>query len=238
MPSIYVNYSANCTFTLTVDGGISVTSVTAPGPTLPPGTYELAVWLPNPTEGYVPCGRPTFTLSGPGVSARTEFAGMELLDERTVVLQPSATYQAEDANAPGSTRRFFTTAASGSNSVLLGSGPPAPSGPARGSVQNDPMGSAIPRYRGKLAATIGRAGKATLTRGGTRVATLKAGRYDLAVDDGDAHAGFFVRHGAGKPLTVTSLAFVGSTTKRLSLTAGTWSFFSKAGPATTFRVVA
>jgi hypothetical protein len=76
-----------------------------------------------------------------------------------------------------------------------------------------------------------------LTRAGRSVASLPAGRYDITVNDAAARAGFFVRRGAGKSVTVTSVPFVGRRTQRIALGAGTWSFFSKIGKPTTFTVV-
>ena len=99
LPAIYVNYNPDCTFTLSVDGGVTAT----PNATIPPGVYQLLVWLPNPNQGYA-CGIPTFTFTGPGVSAQTTFAGQQL--QATTVLpalQPSSTYVAEDANVPAAT---------------------------------------------------------------------------------------------------------------------------------------
>jgi hypothetical protein len=81
IPEIYVTYSQDCTFALSVDGGITVTSSTAPGPTLPPGQYQIVVRMPNPVAGYAPCTAPAFTLAGPGVTSRTQFRGEELTDE-------------------------------------------------------------------------------------------------------------------------------------------------------------
>jgi hypothetical protein len=236
IPSIYVNYnSPSCTFSVNVDGGITVASTTAPGPTLPPGTYQLQVTMLNLPTAYT-CGKPVFSLVGPGVSSTVEFRGEELHDERLVTLQASSTYVAEDASAPAATRRVFSTAASGSSGVLLTPGATqAPGG--GGFVQGDIVGSAVLRYRGKLAATVTAAGRATLTRAGRRVASLPAGRYDIAVDDAAARAGFFVRRGARKPVTVTSVPFVGRRTQRVALAAGTWSFFSRVGKPTTFTVV-
>lgn len=231
IPALYVNYTADCTFTLEADGGISVTSSTPPGPTLPPGTYQLLIWMPNPTSGYAPCARPAFALTGPGVSSVTVFPGQELHAEVTVILQPSATYVAEDQNAPAATQEVFSTAASGSSTSLLGPTTTTASG-AGGSVQPDLVGSAVPPYRGKLAARISSAGKATLTVSGQAVGILKPGRYDVAVTDATASAGLFVRQPRGGVLTLSSRRFVGERARQMTLTDGTWTFSSGVGRPT------
>jgi hypothetical protein len=234
LPSIYVNYTTTCSFTMTADGGISFTP--GSGPTLPPGTYQVLISMLNLADGYVGC-RPRFALSGPGVSSVTEFGGEELHVERVVVLQAASTYVAEDTGTP-STRRVFTTSPSGSSSGLLGTGGGgSQGGNSKGTVQRDLVGSAIVPYRGKLLATVGRAGKASLERGGKRVASLKVGRYDIRVDDAAARAGFFVQRRSRKAVTVTTLPFVGRRTERVTLTPGKWTFFSKVGRATEFTVV-
>ena len=105
------------------------------------------------------------------------------------------------------TRRFFTTAATGSSTSLLG---PAASGGTTGvSVQPDLIGSAI----------------------------VRAGRYDVAVEDGDAHGGFFLRHGKRKPVAVTGPVFVGERTRRVTIGVGKWAFFSRPGAPAAFTVV-
>ena len=110
-------------------------------------------------------------------------------------------------------------------------------GGSGGATNGDLVGSGVLRYRGKLAATVDAAGKATLKLGGRSVASLKAGRYDIAVDDRTARAGFFVERGVRTPVTVTTVAFVGKRTRRVGLAAGKWTFFTRAGKATVFTVV-
>jgi len=113
IPSIYVEYSPNCTFTMSVDPGTPIAATTAPGPTIPPGTYQVQVLMANPSSGYS-CGTPVFTLSGPGVSSVTTFPNESILDNHVLpALRPSSTYTAEDENAPAATRVFFTTSATG-----------------------------------------------------------------------------------------------------------------------------
>jgi hypothetical protein len=234
IPSLYVDYNQNCTFSMSVDPGTQLPPSAAPGVTLPPGTYQLLISMLNPSSGYAPCSTPTFTLTGPGVSAQIAFAGVELHEERLLTLQPSATYVAQDENAPASTRRVIATSATGSTSSLLGSGTP---GSATGSAQSsDYVGSAIVRYRGKLAATVTPAGKATLKLHGRGVGSLKAGKYDVVVDDQDARDGFSLKHGKHEPVAVTSPGFTGKRTKRFTLGAGKWTFFSRPGAAVQFTV--
>jgi len=235
IPAIYITYSQNCTFTMTVDPGTPITSAAAPGQTLPPGTYQLLTFMPNPSSGYAPCPGPAFTFTGPGVSTAITFAGAELADDRVVVLQPSSAYTAEDENAPAATKKVVSTSATGSSSSLVASSTATHSSGT--SVQPDIVGSAILPYRGKLIATVDSTGKATLKLRGRAVATLKAGKYDIAVDDRDARAGFFVQRASRKPTTVTGVSFVGRRSHRVALGAGTWTFFSNVGAPVRFAVV-
>jgi hypothetical protein len=78
----------------------------------------------------------------------------------------------------------------------------------------------------------------TLKLRGRAVAELKAGRYDVAVDDEAARAGSFVQHGAHRAVPLTAAAFVGHRTKRLVLGPGKWSFFANPGARVQFTVVA
>jgi hypothetical protein len=234
IPVIYVNYDADCTFTMSVDGGTSVTATSAPGPTLPPGPYQLLVWMPNPNQGYA-CGTPTFSFAGPGVSIVTQFRGQELTDDRvTGSLPPSSTFVAEDTSAPVASERVFSTAATGSSSVLLGSASTGTT--TKTSVQGDLVGSDVPPYRGRLVATVTAAGVPTLRVGSRKVATLRPGRYDIRVGDTAHGAGFYVRPPKGKPLKLTGGPFVGARTKQVTLTVGSWTFFSGVGKPTRFVV--
>lgn len=235
VPSIYVDYNPDCTFTMSADGGISVTSASAPGPTLPPGNYQVLISMPNPNGGYS-CVTPSFTLAGPGVNVQSSFPGQQFNADQLITLQPSSTYVAEDASAPAATEKVFTTAASGSSSSLL----PATTTttPAAGSAQPDLVGSSIVPSRGALEAVVTAAGKATLTFDGRAAGSLKEGKYELTVADASRRAGFFVERSGRKPVTVTGVAFVGRRKEEITLSAGMWSFFSKAGTPTRFAVVA
>ena len=235
VPAIYVNYNPDCTFSLNADGGFTMTSSMGPGPTLPPGQYQVLVQMQNPSNGY-PCTTPVFTLTGPGVSTVTTFPGAAINDEQMVTLQPSSTYVAADRNVPDATRRVFSTSATGSSLSLVGSTPGMGSGSGKGSTQAPLVGSDVAPYRGKLLAAVSATGRATLTAGGRSVGSLRAGTYDLVVTDGDRLAGFFVERGKGTVVAVTSLPFVGKRTRRITLGAGTWTFFSRVGNPTAFSV--
>jgi hypothetical protein len=218
IPSIYINYNPDCTFTMSVDGGITA----APNATIPPGTYQLLVSMPNPGSGYS-CGVPTFTFTGPGVSAETVFAGQQL--QATTVLpalQPSSSYVAEDANVPAATMHAITTAATGSSSSLLAA---TMASAATGSnTQPDIVGSAIKQKPPTLAASVS-AGKASLKLGGRPVKTLKAGRYEIKPAKGHR----FVFSGNGRRITVTKA-------RQVTFTAGRWALSTLRSSALSFRV--
>jgi hypothetical protein len=237
IPAIYVNYNADCTFALSVDGGITVTSSSGPGPTLPPGTYQLLVNMPNPNQGYT-CAKPVFTLSGPGVNDVSTFPGQELHDEQIATLQASSTYLAADASAPAATQKVFSTAASGSNLVLLGSSGTTPSGSTKTSTQPDLVGSQAASLPVVLHATVSKAGAVTLARGERSVSSLKAGRYSIEVRDSDPGAGFFVQARRAKAVQVTGAAFVGKKTRVVAFTPGAWTFFSVATRPSRFTITA
>lgn len=111
VPSIYVTYNDNCTFSMSADGGFTMTSSSPPGPTLPPGVFQILVLMPNPPAGYT-CGTPNFSIVGPGVDSGTQFPGQAtLVNQILPALQPSSTYVAEDASNPGGTRLYFSTSA-------------------------------------------------------------------------------------------------------------------------------
>jgi hypothetical protein len=235
IPSIYVSYDADCSFDMSIDGGYTLLPASGPGPTLPPGTYQLELEMPYPTDGYS-CELPTFSLAGPGLLSVTPYNGDWLLDDDVLTLQPSATYVAEDQNAPRATARIFTTSAGGSSTSLLP--PPGPARPSRSSTQAALVGSAVPRYRGTLVATVDTAGRARLARSGRAVASLRAGVYELRIDDRARHAGFSLRRGGRKPVALTSRAFVGERARRITLTTGSWTFFATPGDATRLKVLA
>lgn len=232
IPAIYVEYNDDCSFAMRVDGGIGITSSTAPGATIPPGLYEVVLRAPeNPRACPI-----EFQFTGPGVQLFLEYGGEGLNDQRTETLLPAATYVAVDLNDPARTRRVFTTAASGSSSTLVTQAPSTATGP--GQVLGDLVGSAILPYRGTLHGTVASSGAVALTARGTSITSVRAGRYDVAVDDRTSHGGFAVEKLHRRAVAITGAAFVGRRTSRVDLTPGTWLFYSKLGQERRVVVVA
>lgn len=235
-PTIYVTYTTGCTFTITTDGGIDITSTTAPGVAVPPGPYQVVV-----TQGYAlapgapRCPPSTFELTGPGVSI-SEIVGEGAPDEQAgLILQPSATYVAVVVNQPAA-QLVFTAAATGSSSSLIG--PTTTTTAGVGQVQPGLVGSDVVPARGTLHAMVGASGKVALTDRGKSVVSIEAGSYEIAVDDETSRAGFTLRKLAGHAVAITGASFVGKRTEKVDLTAGTWTFYSKASRASRFAVVA
>jgi hypothetical protein len=234
IPALYVYYDQTCVFTLTADPGTLITATAPPGPTLPPGQYQLLTQMPNPSNGYL-CTSPSFSLTGPGVSISIPFPGQALDDNRLLTLQPSGTYTAEDESAPAATRHVFSTSATGSSTSLLPTTTTS-SGPGGSQQQPDIVGSARAPFRGVLVARVGASGAVTLTRAGRRVAALRAGRYTIEVDDVARHAGFFVARSGRRPLAVSGVPFVGRRRLTVTFTPGRWAYFATSGNATPFVV--
>jgi len=237
LPTLYVAYTMNCTFTITDDGGRRVSSI-------PPGTYQVLVTTPmvfadvdlsgifdmTACKSFV-----QFQLTGPGVNLQTTLQdGDEDKEMLSATFQPSATYTAQDNNQAGVTRTTFSTQATGSAA--------SPSGPSssvsdKGSSQEELVGSAAVPFRGSLEAIVYKSGKVSLSRNGKAVSSLKAGRWTFSVDDESKANGFTVKSLRGKPVAVTTTPFVGSHDVTLTLKQGRWFFYSGTGKKTTFIVI-
>ena len=112
LPTLYVNYSQNCTFTMTDDAGNAVGAIA-------PGTYQVEVQTPgdfgavdlNGITDMTACrGFVQFQLTGPGVSIQTTLDdGDSDFALATGVFRPNATYTAADENQPSVARVVFTT---------------------------------------------------------------------------------------------------------------------------------
>lgn len=235
---IHVAYAPDCTFTMTIDGGITVDDSAAPGVTIPPGPYQVAITTPLPDAPFdaTVCAGPAFSLTGPGVNDAPNLAAVNYMGTtQNVTLLPSSTYLAVDANQP-QLQKFVTTAATGSSSSLL---PAIPADTSSGtSTQPDLVGSALAPLQGALHASVTPAGAASLDAGTKPVAKLKAGRYSFLVVDRSPKRGFFVQKHDRQAIPLAGVRFTGKKTVMVNLTVGTWTFFSESGHAKTLIVTA
>jgi hypothetical protein len=235
-PTLYVDYTMNCTFSISDDSGKRVTSI-------PPGTYQVLVQTPmvfadvdlsgifdmTACKSFV-----QFQLTGPGVNLSTTLQdGDEDKEMLRATFQPSATYTAQDNNQASATRTTFGTQASGTAVAPTG---PASSVSGKGSSQGDLVGSAANPFRGSLDAIVFKSGKLSLSRNGKTIRSLKSGRYTFSVDDESKTTGFTVKPLRGKAVNVTTAAFVGSHSLTLTLGQGRWYFYWAGGKKTTFFV--
>ena len=246
LPTLYVNYTMNCTFSIVDDAGHAVTSIA-------PGSYQVEVTTPIMFKLAVPGGTSSdkiapndftgckgwvqFQLTGPGVNLFTTLdSGCDaflILPEQT--FKPSSTYTAQDLNQPSVAHASFTTLASGSPTI-----PKSPYGPTsgKGTLQQDLVGSLRrSALKATLTGAIDAKGKLSLTEKGKPVSVLKAGRYKFAITDRSPKAAFTleaVNGGLVKDLTQGS--FVGKHSATVVLTSGRWMYYSNRGKASYFLV--
>jgi hypothetical protein len=215
IPTLYVQYAMNCTFTITDDARKTVT-------TIAPGEYQVAIATPSDFAGEVSLGPDDFTgckgfvqfqLTGPGVNISTTLddgdGNYGLFTEK---FKLGSTYIARDNNQPSVARRVFKTRASGA--------------PVTADV-----------VRGALNAVVNTRGKVSLSRNGKLVATLRGGKWTFSVADQSKKAGFSLQALNGKAMEVTDAAFIGYRVLSITLTPGRWSFFTVGGTKSTFSVV-
>ena len=242
LPTLYVNYTMGCTFTITNDAGAIVTSIA-------PGSYQVLIITPGPfgapdlsgSTDFTACkGFVQFQLNGPAVSISTtlDFGDLDHeLDNATFA--PSSTYVAQDLNQPSVARWTLTTSSSGS--------PSTPTSPATTTSAGTPS-SPVPiktahpkaaRLLGTLAASVTAAGNVTLTYQGRAIGSLSAGRYTITVTDHSTKRGFVLKQIRKAATTVTTSVFVGRRSVTLTLEPGEWFFYpTSAGKKSNFIVVA
>jgi hypothetical protein len=245
LPTLYVNYTMNCTFSIVDDSGKAVTAI-------PPGAYQIEVSTPimfklvrpggvgvdniAPND-FTGCkGWVQFQLTGPGVNLFTTLdSGCDaFLILPVETFKPSSTYVAQDLNQPAIAHATFTTLASGTPPV-----PKSPYGATHGgSVQKALVGSAQKaEVRATLTGALSASGTLTLATKGKPVSVLKTGRYRFAISDEDAKASFTleaVNGGSVKDLTTSP--FVGKRSLTLTLTPGRWMYYADRGKPHYFLV--
>ena len=235
LPTLYVAYTMNCTFSITNDAGTAITQI-------PPGTYQVQIMTPavfadidlTDSQGTMTACQSfvQFQITGPGVNLTTTLQDGDedygLIDETFL---PGSTYTAVDNNQPSVARLVFTTASSGS--PVIPTNPSSGGGTGKGSSQTELVGSTSSTKtttpvvnRGTLLATVSAAGKVTLTFKGKAVSTLKSGRYTISVADHSKKGGFVVQETGNTPHTVSTGAFTGARHEGVSLVKGQWFFYS------------
>jgi hypothetical protein len=234
IPTLYVEYTMGCTFTIQDENGNTISSI-------PPGTYQIEVQTPimfklvdqvnRPANDFTGCkGWAQFQLTGPSVNLATTLdTGCDsnyLLP--ATVFKPNSTYSAVDLNQPTVAHFSFTTLASGTPQ-----GGTNPYDPGKGTTSgpNTPIGEGsgpkVP-LAGTLTGALSASGVPTLTLGGKNVTTLKAGRYRFTITDKDPKGAFTISL-QGKVKDLTGISFVGRHTTGVMLTPGLWSYFSGIG---------
>ena len=206
---------------LTFDDGSAVRS-------LPAGSYRVLV-SDLATDH-------NFHLSGPGVAEETSIDGQGSATWN-VTFRAGVSYQFFcDPHAESLYGRFDATGAADTPASGSGSGGSGSSGGGTGSSSNtSSSGPATTRVLGTLAVAVDR-GKLKLTSKGKGVKTLPAGRYMLVVADSSARTGVALRRAGAATRQLTAPAFVGRSTKSVTLTPGQWMLSAGAAAPAAFRV--
>jgi hypothetical protein len=235
LPTLYVHYAMNCTFTLVDDAGKTVSSIA-------PGTYQIAVSTPvdfageyvsSPTDMTACRGFVQFQLTGPGVSLQTTLDdGDASYDQLGATFRASSTYTMQDNNQPSVARAVFTTLASGTPVAPL-----IPSTTTAKTKTTTTSSTGVVVARGTLAAAVSSGGKLSLQRNGKAVTALQSGRWTFSVTDRSKTAGFSVQPLHGKAQAITTGAFVGSSKRTIVLQPGRWFFFTAGGVKSAFFVL-
>jgi hypothetical protein len=243
LPTLFVNYTMNCTFSVVDDSGKKVTSIA-------PGSYQVYVTTPQVFANVdlsgiydmTACKSFTqFQLTGPGVNQSTTLQdGDEDKDLLQVKLAPSASYTFVDNNHPSVARAVITPTATGTPTPSTGGGNTSSgtSTGSKGSTQSSLVGSAVVPFRGKLAATVDAAGKLALMTKGKPVATLKAGLYTFTVVDKSAKSGFDIQKLKASATVLTGVGYKGTHVASITLKVGQWTFFTPGGAKNYFIVSA
>jgi hypothetical protein len=240
VPTLYVQYTMNCTFSFADDSGNRITSIA-------PGTYEVEVSTPimfklvdtlNQAPGDMTgCrGWVQFQMTGPGVTLSTTLdTGCDsfyLLPEQT--FKAGQTYTAVDLNQPSVTRTALT--------VLQAGAAPSPQSPygngtGKGQTTQDIVGSAAAKtaIKATLYGSLSAGGALVMKNNGKSVSSLTAGRYRFVITDKDPKASVMLS--GGKVVkTLSAAGFVGRHSTTVTLTAGHWTYSVNPGKGYTLTV--
>jgi len=185
------------------------------------------------------------SLTGPGVNLTSDLDSTGMGIDHPAgpfgpyTFQAGATYTARDSNLPGGGAVSFTAtgSSSGSTSTTSSSGTTGTSTTTTTTSQSSSSSSSTkPKTLGTLVGSITAAGKASLTFGGARVKTLKAGVYRLTVTDHSRKAGLVIQALGYHAMQESGATAVGSSTRNLTVIRGRYFFRATGGPKTYFSV--
>jgi hypothetical protein len=245
LPTLYVDYSTNCTFTILDDSGRQISQIA-------PGTYQVQLNEPqpliangSPTPSGPACnGLAAFQLTGPGVTLTTSIDNGDGVNLFTETFQAGATYTAVDNNQPTVARVVFSTLAAGApstppvpySSVASGKGTTSNTTVIGQQTKTKTAGTPVV-FRGALDAGVSAAGKTSLRFKGKPVTSLKAGRYTIQVVDSSKNGGFVLQEAGQSSITVAPAPYVGKRHTSVTLRAGQWFFYPTFVGAKTYFLV-
>ena len=223
------------TVRLTFDDGTSVGGSTAPGPTIPAGTYTVFVnddseldniHLTGPgvdySTGVVENGTPTWTVTfAPGASYKFQSDSHPNVGGYYGYFQTSGSTASGASSSGSSSSTSGATSGSSSSTTSGGSGGTSSSA---GSGKSTSAGLA-----GTLQGTIGPTGKARLLIGGKAVSKLATGRYKITIVDKSPRRGFVIREIGHSAITLSGIGFVGTRAVTANLAVGRW-ILASSGP--------
>jgi hypothetical protein len=225
-PVLRVNFQLDGSVTVTDGSGAPVGTRSGSPSVIPAGYYSVLLFGPGGCANV-----PYFTLKGPGESIVDNMDGGELsTNQYNAYFQPNATYTWHsdiDTNAVYS----FTTSGTVLGTAPTVVGPKGLSSTNHGTAQSvNPLagGGNAAALQGTLNARVSAAGKVTLTFNGKSVAKLKAGAYNLAVNDASAANGLMLQK-LKRVVTVTGLKFTGKRSSKVMLTPGKWAVMARPG---------
>jgi hypothetical protein len=226
------------TIGLQFDDGSDVGNQARNAPVIPPGTYTI--------RAVDDAGAHNFHLTGPGVDIGTGIGAMGT-PTWTVTFASGAHYRFQCDDHPDFMYGEFNTSGTGgatggsssggSSSGGSTSGGSSSGGSTSGGSSSSGAGSVSnsgsTAVAGTLAGRVNPAGKLVLTYRGVPVTKVKAGRYKITVADKAPTRSFVVAKTGGAKTTVSGVAFVGTKTVTLNLSAGKWTFYTSAGAKST-----
>ncbi len=230
-PAINVQFSTSGQIAVSLVDGTPLGTTSGAPTTIPADYYTLQLLGPGGCANV-----PYFDLKGPGTSIVDNMDEGELAAlTYNVHLLPNPTYTwRNDDVVPPVVYTFSTSSATvGTPPVSVGkSGLSASDHGTAASV--NPFRTATP-VRGKLMAVVNASGKLSIAYKGKSVSTLESGIYTIVVTDKSSTKGLTLSR-RSKSVSVTGGSFVGTKSRPVTLTAGTWVFAPGLGANQAFSV--